>query len=316
VVKLFLGNRAVVLLLIPFLVIGYMLINDYSGYYVQETSVNLGLWGEVNSTPFTAKLLAGSLVMINAFWINYIYNSNQFFDRNSYISSLLYVVLMSFYHSFYSIDGLLLAHFFLVAMLHQLFKLNQNEDGRRRVFNAAFFAGLAATFHPPMVVLIPFVFIMIWTMRPFVVREFFLTLIGFAIPLFYVVVFMWYAEHTVIWKIVGQTTNYTSKQMDFLVTSVLFTLLFLLSLLTLKSKVSKSSNRLKNLVSVLWWLLFVGIFFGVFDVLLYKQIERFSFLMLPLSFFLTYSFSNITFGKSAAILFYLTFTYSAIKFFI
>lgn len=315
-VKLFLGNRAGVLLLLPFIIMGYLVLNYFSGYYLQEETNNLGFWGEtVVLYPMVSSIVAGTIICINALLINTIYNTNEFLERNSYISSLLYVILMSFYHSFYSLDGLLIAHFCIILMLLQFFKLRQNEDGRKQVFNGALFAGIAASFHPPMVVFLPFILIMIWTIRPFILRETTLAIVGFGVPLIYAGVFLWYSGHTIELKIIEQTTNYTNKQTDFLVMAVLFTLLFLLSLFTIRGRMQNSSNRLKKLVSILWWLVLISVLFGVVDFYLFRQIERFSFLMLPLSFFLTFSFSNKTFGGMATVLFYLTFAYSLIKFF-
>lgn len=317
VVKLFLGNRAGVLLFIPLIIAGYLFFNNLTGYYAQEFTSNLGLWGEaVILYPMMSVISGSVLILFNSYTINWIYNTNEFLERNSYMSSLLYVVLMSFYHSFYSLDGLLISHSCILLMLHQLFKLRQNEDGRRHVFNAAFFAGIAASFHPPMVALVPFFMIMVWTIRPFVFRETILALIGFSVPLLYAGVYLWYSGHEIELKILEQTTNYTNKQTDFLVTAVLFTLLFLLSLFTIRERMLKSSNRLKKLVRILWFLVVVGILFGIIDFYFFSQIERFSFLMLPLSFFLTFSFSHKTFGMMASFLFYLTFTYSLIKFFL
>lgn len=317
VVRLFLGNRALVLLLLPLLVTAYFLLNSISNYYNQENVTNLGLWGETLAFfPITLKVSAAILVCINAVGINFIYNSNEFLERNSYLSSLLYVVLMSFYHSFYSIDGLLFAHTSMILMLFQFFKLRQNEEGRRNVFNGAFFAGMAATFHPPMVTLLPFVLIMIWTIRPLVFREIILAILGFALPILYAGVFLWYSDHTIDLRILEQATNYSKKQTDFLVMAVLFTLLFLLSLFSIRGKMQKSSIRLKKLVNILWWLVGVSVLFGLGDYFFFGQIERFSFLMIPLAFFLTFSFVNKTFMITATVLFYITFVYSLVNFFL
>jgi hypothetical protein len=317
VLKLFIGNRAGVLLVIPLLVAAYFFLNFQTNYYAQSSTSNLGLWGEaVVIFPLGTNLLAALLICLNSFGINWIYNTNEFLERNSYLSSLLYVVLMSFYHSFYSLDGLLIAHSCIIIVLFQFFELRQNEDGRKHVFNGAFFAGLAASFHPPMVALVPFILIMIWNIRPFVFRETLLALLGFGLPLLYAAVYLWYSGHSIELKILEQTTNYYKKQTDFLVTSVLFTLLFLLSLVSIRGKMQKTSIRLKKLVRILWWLVAVGIVFGLVDLIFFRQIERFSFLMIPLSFFLTFSFTNKTFSVAASILFYLTFGYSLINFFL
>jgi len=317
VVKLFLGNRAGVLFLIPVLVFVYLGVNYSIEYFIQGQTSNLGFWGEaVIVYPKLSVISAAIIIILNAFLINHIFNTNEFLERNSYMSSLLYVVLMSFYHSFYSLDGILIAHLGLILMLYQFFKLRQNQDGRIPIFNGAIFAGIAASFHPPLLAFLPFLLFMIWIIRPFIFRETVLALIGFGIPLVYATVYLWQSGHGIELEIIEQSTNYESKQLDFLVMAILFTLLFILSLVTIRGRMQKSTNRLRKLVSMLWWLVSMGVIFGLVDLFFFKQIERFSFLMLPLSFFLTFSFSNKTFGGIATFLFYLTFLYSWIKFFI
>jgi len=316
-VKLFLGNRTGVLLLLPFFMLGYFLLDQFTGYYPHNAETNIGMWGV--SIPLSSSFLELSsavLVVLNALGINMIYNTNEFFERNSYMPSLLYVVMMSFYHAAYSIDGLLVAHSFVIAMIYQLFLLRQNEDGRRHVFNGAFLAGCATTFHPPLILLSPLMIIMVRRIRPFVFREALMVIVGMGIPLIYAGVFLWMSGSKIDLKLIDKAADYTSKQTDFLITAVLFTLLFLLSLVSIRARMKTSSIRLKKLASMLWWLVLLGAVFGVADFFMFGQIERFSFLMIPLSFFLPFSFTSQTFGGLAAFLFYITFGYSCLKFFL
>lgn len=316
-VKLFLGNRTAVLFLIPFVMMGYFLLDQFTSYYPHNAETNIGMWGV--SIPLSASFLeitGAALVVLNALAINAIYNANEFFERNSYMPSLLYVVMMSFYHAAYSIDGLLVAHSFVIAMIYQLFLLRQNEDGRKHVFNGSFLAGCAATFHPPLVLLAPLLVIMVRRIRPFVFREALMVVVGMGIPLLYAGVYLWLSDSEIVLKLIDKAADYTSKQTDFLITAVLFTLLFLLSLLSIRSRMKTSSIRLKKLASMLWWLVLLGAIFGVADFFMFGQIERFSFLMIPLSFFLPFSFSSPTLGGLASFLFYITFGYSCLKFFL
>jgi hypothetical protein len=213
------------------------------------------------------------------------------------------------------LDGLLITHSCLIFTMAQLFRLNQHESGKKPVFNAMFFAGIGATFHPPMIALFPFFLIMVWVLRPFVFREFILAIIGFGVPQLYAVVFLWYSGHSINLKLLEQITDYTNKQTDFLVTAVLFTLLFILSVFSIRARMQKSSIRLKKLTTILWWYLFIALTLGCVDFIFFRQIERFSFMMIPLSVFLTFSFTNKTFSVIATILFYLTMSYSLSKFF-
>lgn len=315
-VKLFLSNRVIVLLILPFLIGGYIALGYSTGLISGVQSINLGFFGVVSSTSFITASLSSLLLFLNAYLINLTFNKNGFYDRNIFIPSLLYVVLMSFYHSFYAMDGLLIAHTFLLLCLIQLFKLSQNEDGRSSVFNAAFFAGISAIVHPPIIMILPFLFIMVWSIRPFVLRESLLLITGFGIPLIYGGIYLKWLDTSINLQMLKQATDYEIHKINFLITTGIFMLMLVLSLIGIQTKMKNSSIRFKKLVKILWVFVLIGAVFGVSDYIFFGQIERFSFILLPIPFFLPYSFTSKTWGKIASILFYITFAYSIVKFFI
>ena len=315
--KLFIGNRAGILFSLPIIILVYTLLNIQTNYYYQGTTINFGLWGEIKNTSGLLSIIFGGIfVLANALLINWIFNTNQFFEKNTYMPALLYVVLMSFYHSFYCIDGLLIAHTFLILFLAQMYKLVHNQDGRKVVFNGALLAGIALTFHPPMLVFVPLFALMILIIHPFVFREMLLFLTGLLIPLIYAVLFYIYSGHTLDFQLIKQAPNYEKKQLDFVVSASLFLLLFLFSLIGIAKKMQKSSIRLKKLVRILWLYVLISVILGAWDYYTYSQIERFSILMIPLSFFLTYSFTNKKNESISMFLFYLTLAYSFVNFFL
>lgn len=319
VVKLFLSNRSIVQFLLPLVTAVYVLLNYYTQYFHYSEVSNFGFWGNrIQLHVVPSQIIACILIITNGVGINAIFNWNQFLERNSFMPSLLYVVLMSFYHSFYEVDGLLLSHTFLIITLYQLYFLRQNEDGRKIVFNASFFAGLAATFHPPLIGLLPFLFFMIWNIRPFVFREIILSIIGFGVPLLYAGFYLIYSGTSIDMELFKKSTNYNydKQQFDFLVTSGIFICSLLLSLVSIQAHIQKSSIRLKKMTRMLWWFVIIGLAIGVIDYILYKQIQRFSLIMIPFSFFLTFSFSHKTLSSVAIGLFYVTLTYSFLKFFL
>lgn len=316
-VKLFLSNRSIVLFLLPFVIVAYILFNHYSDYYLFSEVSNFGFWGtNVGFSSFYSQLFASILVITNAIGINAIFNWNQFLERNSFMPSLLYVVLMSFYHSFYEIDGLLISHTFLILSLYQLYFLRQNEDGRKSVFNAAFFAGAASTFYPQLIGYLPFYFLMIWSIRPFIIRETILCIAGFIVPLIYGSFYLKYTGTSIDTSLFRVSTNFQRQQFDFLVTSGIFLLSLILSFVSIQAHIKKSSIRLKKLTRILWWFVISGLIIGIIDFLIYNQIQRFSLIMIPLAFFLTFSFSHKTLSAVAIGLFYITLSYSFLKFFL
>lgn len=313
--RLFTSNRPIVILLLPILIATYQGVHLITQGITYGRQINLGFYGTIEINPILGVALSLIFVFLNAFLINFIFNRNEFWDRNMYMPSLLYVVLMSFYSSYNCWDGMLLSHTFLILALNQLFKLRQNEDGREAVFNASLFVGAAASFHPPILIFLPFLFTMVWFIRPFVFKESLLILTGFIIPLIYGGLYLKYKGELLDLKLLKQTTDYNIQRINFLVTATLFSLLLIVGLLGVRARLNKSSIRFRKLVRILWTYFFLAIVFGVVEFIYFGQIERFSFLIIPLPFFLAYSFTHKSFSGVANILFYITLLYSFAKFF-
>ena len=156
-IRFFLGNNVIALFLLPFIILSFFLLNIKFEYHEISIEINYGFWNGLFVFPLLfSQILASIIVLINAVYLNYLYNNYDFQDRNTYIIGLIYVVLMSFYYSFYRLDGILISHTFFILGLFQYFKLKQNENGKEALFNGAFFIGIASSFHPPLIIFFPF----------------------------------------------------------------------------------------------------------------------------------------------------------------
>jgi hypothetical protein len=315
--KWFIGNRPIVLLLLPVIIGIFVVLNLWSNYYEYSTFTNLGVWGDKFVLPSWLTLILGpSFVLINAIFLTNLFNKNSFIDRNTYITSLVYVAYFSFYHGFYQLDGLAISHTLLILTLFEIFKLQANEDGKKSIFNAGFFAGLAMTFHPALLILIPFLVVMILVIRPFIFREFILLLIGCFVPLIYAYVFYWFNDNEINMRLIAISTDFKKLRIDFLVTAILFIITVLLSLLAVNKQSQKTSIRAKRLMRVLLVFAICCILLGSLDYVFFGQIERFSLLFIPLSFFLTFGLQNKSYQWVNSAMLYLILAYSIGKLFL
>lgn len=313
----FTGNRPLVLFLLPFIIGLLVILNLWSGYYEYAPTTNLGIWGNDFSFPQWLTLTLGPvMVLVNALLLNSLFNRNDFIDRNTYITSLIYIAYFSFYHAFYQMDGLSISHFLLILTLFEIFKLAQNEKGNKAVFNAGFLVGLAATFHPAILLFVPFLYFMVIVLRPVILREFCLMLIGFCVPLIYAFVYSMFYKNEISMRLIKTSTEYTKIQIDFLVTAGLFLLTILVSFLSLNKQSQKTSIRAKKLMRALFIFSSFCILLGSLGYIFYGQIERFSLLFIPVSFFLTFGLQSKTYQWLSSSLVYLMLIYSVGKLFL
>lgn len=318
-IRAFLGNQTFTLFFIPFFVMAYLFLNLTSSYFQISDSIELGFWGSVEISKYAGNYLpwiSGFLVLINSYLINYFFNSNGFYEKNSYIISLLYVILLSYYRTFYFLDGLLIAHTFVLLAFIQMYKMEYNTDGRSRSFNSGFFFGVAATFHPPMALILPFIWFMILRIRPFVMRETILSTMGLTTPLIYAFTSNLYYNQNINLNFIESTKSYTQKEMIFLSSIILFIFLVLTSWIGIRNKTLKSSIRFRKNTNILFIFLFFGMSLGLLDWIFFQQYEWFCYIVIPIALFLPFSYLNMEFKFIANMLFYITFGFSVIKFFI
>lgn len=254
-------------------------------------------------------------MFVNALLLNGIYNRNGFQEKNTYLPALLYVVFQSFFHSFYFLTGLGIATTLLILAFWQLLKLDQNTDGRKAVFNASILLGVSATFYPLLLVSIPFLFGMIWILRPFVFRESALAIIGFVTPLIYVGVYRWVMGIELDNDELSSASS-EWKLLDMYVAAGAMVLIVFAGFRALFNKINQSSIRLKKIFRINTMLLTLFAIITLLEITTYKKVEAGSLGLIPLLFLITYGFGSKNPAPFNAFVFYLLCAFSVGKFFI
>jgi len=315
--RFFLGNQLLVVLLLPLFIGGYVLLNMYVGHVEPSGVTDLGWWGSyVTADLAWMRFVGGGVVLLNALLLNFLFNTNGFYERNTYVVSLVYVVLMSFFQAMYQLDGVLIAHFLLIASLFQLFRLENNLDARRHTFNIGFLAGLAASFYPPVIVLLPVVWLMITRIRPFVFREMVLSTTGFAVPLLYALLNLLLQKKEISLDVFTRPQDHEEKHLVLLLRIGLFGVLMLLGLIGVRLKNAKSSIRFKKVTAIVLLLLCTGLLLAAVEILFLQQFEWFSIGLIGLSLFFPFSFFYKSAQLFATLVFYAAFLFSVAKFFL
>jgi hypothetical protein len=315
VVQIFYGNRSYALLLIPFIATGFVILNLYFPYHLPDPQAHFGMWGKLLPQESTiSQLLAPAIVVANSIILNTIYNRNDFLEKNNYLVSMLYVSFMAYFHSFYFLDGSLIVQLILCVSLFSFFKLNQNEDARKIVFNLAFWFGLASTFYPLFLLSLPILFSMIWVMRPFVFRESLLTLVGFVLPLVYAGVYNFYFERTMV------GADFSSSSTEWYILDIMFigsavTWFLLFSVQTLLRKMQQGSIRIRKLYNILMLMGVLTLLLTSLDYFFFNKGQVISLVFVPLMFVLPYGFGYKKQRVAPTIFYYLLLLFAVGKFF-
>jgi hypothetical protein len=152
--------------------------------------------------------------------------------------------------------------------------------------------------------------------RPFVIRELLLLVAGFLVPIIYGSIYLWFSGGEIDLQLLTDATGYEKIQIDFLVTAALFVASVLMSFLALNKQRQKTGIRVKKLNRILLWISISSLLLGLYDYIYFRQVERFSLTIIPLSVFLTFAFTNKSYFPFAKGLFYIVLIYSILKLFL
>lgn len=158
-------------------------------------------------------------------------------------------------------------------------------------------------------------FIAIGNLKVIQFRDLLLIFVGLFIPFIYIGSYYFLNEEVIVIDVFNPPTKWKLIVFDLLFVLIVLTFLFLIALVSLRSNAIKSTLRLRKMMVPVWGFFICAFLLGVYDLLFFGQIDRFSLLLVSLPFFINYAFINRNYRLFAGILFFIALGYSLAKFF-
>lgn len=153
------------------------------------------LYDLLRESQFLATVLGFVLVCGETYFFSVILNRNELSLKNSSLSALVFLVLMSLLPSQLTLTPTTIALLFILLILHHLLIIYRKPEHFDRVFAAGFFTALASFFYIPVLLWIGFIIVSFLLFRSGAWREWIAAIIGLLTPFIYLSVFyLWNDE--------------------------------------------------------------------------------------------------------------------------
>lgn len=237
-----------------------------------------------------AAAVSGLLLAVGgAFLLNYIITAHEVLARPSYLTALFYLILVSCTPQMLTLHPLLFSNIFIMLAVHNLFSSYRRDTAFGPAFDAGFLISLATLFYLPSIVIFPVIWVGLTVLRPFIWREWVISLFGLIVPfMFAAVYFFWFDKLEYLWedKVLYPVMNrffQFEESTSFTVLLGVLVWLFLLSAGQLVTGIRISKLKAKNTLLVMVWLSF----FSASSMLLAPSVSvtYYIFLAVPLSVF-------------------------------
>jgi hypothetical protein len=311
--RLFLDNRIGVLILLPFFLLLYLLgdvigTTPHFGNLDSSTFILAPNWSYWPTASFQFGIL-----LINALLLNWVFNSQEFLEKNTFIISLNYLIFNSFFIDFGQFSWTPIVQTCSILLLAIFFSIRPQNDARKSAFNAGFIFGLALLFCSYLALFIPVLLIMLIVLRTLQFRELLLLILGILTPisLIYSVEYIFQVN-----RVFPFNVHFQLAQLHWFEITILSLLhiLLIFGLMGLRARLLKASLRLKKQVQVLNVFTFFTWLLGLGAFLFLGQTSLLSLLILPLTFYFAYALLSSGLGISSHLFFYLFLLSTLLKF--
>ena len=182
-------NRAISIFFLPVAIAAFWIygfINPFVPNVEYATPMFKAIISRLKDYPFLLTIISSVLIISEAVFINYLVRKNEIIDTTTYLPALVYIVLMSLQPEMLSLHPIVLANFFLLFALYKLMQTYKQETAYSEAFDTGLFISMASIFYMPSVIFVFILWIGLIIIRPFIWREWIISIMGFATPWIFV----------------------------------------------------------------------------------------------------------------------------------
>ena len=314
VIRLFLNNRVWVLLFLPFVLSLYILGDnlgmDFPFGKAEQSSLILPFFSSISWVQSGAHIV---MILVNAVLLNWVFNSNEFLEKNTFMISLLYIIISSFFQHWGASSWLFVAHLFCILGLWILIGIKPQQSAKKPAFNAGVIFGLSLFFEPKYFFLLPIVLLLLVNARGFHLRELILLIVGFFLPMGFYWATSYLTGSNLATLNVLSNKYYDANWKEVSILAFLLLMLFF-SIAGLRARLAKASLRLKKQTQLLTIFMFYIVLLGSLTFFWGGDPTLLSLISIPFSFYFTYALLSSSLGVSSHLFFYILLSFSLFKY--
>jgi len=215
----------------------------------------------VNNIPYFHNVMALIMVVSEAILLNFILNKFEIMVKKTVLPAIFYCLLMSCCKPLTHFYPLLFSNFFIMLALLKICLSYRVEEAFSTIFDASFFIATASLFYFPSIIIYPLIWVTLIVIRPFIWREWIISLIGLFLPYLFVVVYYFWTDKVnfllydkIFFPSSDSLLSLSSQRESFIAVGAILLLFILLSTSTILRGWPVNTILSRNFLVVLFWL--------------------------------------------------------------
>ena len=216
------------------------------------------------SSP-NSKILAAFLVFIQAVFVNVICSRQRLTEEVTLIPGLTYILLSSISPQFMCISPNLMANFFILLALYEMFETYNIYSCADKIYNVGLWVALAGLFSPPYLLLVVLAFIGLSILRANKFKESLILIIGFISPFILIMTYKYWKDSLAEFYKIQFSDNLdfmdfsSVSSVEMFYTLGFFILLILITLFSVKTYNYRMKMKVQKNINILYFYLVTSI---------------------------------------------------------
>ena len=240
----------------------------------------------LHNSPHAACIIGFIMTLFSAFLLNRLLTRNEVVLKNSTLSALVFIALMSYFPFLLTLHQLSFATLILIMILERLYKSYSKAESLELTYVAGFLTGIASMFYLPFLLFFLFLLVSFILFRNIDWHEWVGSFIGLVTPfIFLSVYYFWFDK----WMIKAMEYKHfflisfdpaPFRQPAFLILSGIVAVLLIFGLFAVLARLSEKTIEIRKKTILLIWLIPVMILSIFFSASLLKYHFLISFITL------------------------------------
>jgi hypothetical protein len=150
-----------------------------------------GLDSVAHNAPVLYSLLTFLLLVSQATLLNRICNHHKVLPKPNYLPGMSYILITSLLPDWGHFSAPLLINTIMIWVWYRMMELYNSQHPGTAIFNIGFWTGIVSLLYIPAVAFLLLMFFALLAMRPFRIREWFVGLLGFTFPYYFLFLFLY-----------------------------------------------------------------------------------------------------------------------------
>jgi hypothetical protein len=241
-------------------------------------------YSQFHGLPHIATILGFIFTLLSAFLLNNLLTRHEVVPKNSSLTALIYIALMSYFPFLLTLHQLSIPTLILVMILERLYRSYSKAESLELTYVAGFLIGLASLFYLPFLLFFLFLLISFIIFRNIDPHEWIGSFIGLITPfIFLSVYYFWFDKWTIkahefLRYFLISFDPAPFRETSFLILSGIILILLIFGLMTGLARLSEKTIEIRKKTILLIWLIPVMILSIPFSASLLKYHLLVSFL--------------------------------------